>query len=189
MILIMNLTLCEDSCIVPAAVGFENRGTDETAKGKNAMKFFKNPDMMSIAVSGIVSTGVIIWSLVTHFRVPVDARFLPAPGMWYTAAMPVLFALLSLAIGVVLLSWSASRVFQNESMGVGDMVTAIVQAFVVFAIIILMFFGVIKYGPSFLMGIVAFALSSGAELLATLIVWSIANRRTFGVGSAPVAAH
>ena len=25
-------------------------------------------------------------------------------------------------------------------------------------------------------------------LLATLVVWSIANRRTFGVGTAPVAA-
>jgi hypothetical protein len=131
---------------------------------------------------------VVIWAVVTHFRVPIDANWLPAPSLWYTAAIPALCALVSLSLGVILLGWSAARVIHNEGMGIGDMVTSMIQAGVVWSIILLMMFGVIKFGPSFLLGIVSFALSATAELLATLIIWSIANRRTFGMGH-PAGAH
>ena len=148
----------------------------------------RNPDKLSMIVAALVSLGVVIWAAVTHYRVPINESWLPAPTQWYTAAIPTLLALLTLSIGVVLLGWSASRAFRHEGMGVGDMFTAVVQAGVVTSIALLMAFGVIKFGPNFLLGIVSFEIASVAELLATLIVWGVANRRTFGMG-APASAH
>ena len=78
------------------------------------------PDRMSMWIACLTILGLIVWVVVTHYRVSV-----PVPTYWLTAAAPVWAALIVLGLQMVFLVASAVHATRREEMGIADMLVSI----------------------------------------------------------------
>lgn len=137
-------------------------------------------DKVSIGLALATSVGLITWVAVTHQRVG-EGMSLPLPAHWLTSATPVWLALIILGLQMLCLSSSAITATRREQMGIADMMTSISAFVVIVVLIVLVVIGYAKSGPNLINGLAAFTWASFVEMLATMRVWMVANRRPGGV--------
>lgn len=137
-------------------------------------------DKLSIGLAIATSIGLIVWVAVTHQRVG-EGMSLPLPAHWLTSATPVWLALIILGLQMLCLSSSAITATRREQMGIADMMTSISAFVVIVVLIVLVVIGYAKSGPNLINGLAAFTWASFVEMLATMRVWMVANRRPGGV--------
>ena len=137
-------------------------------------------DQVSIGLALLTAVGLIVWVVVTHQRI-ADGTTMPLPAYWLTAATPVWAALIMLGLQMLCLSSSAITATRREQMGIADMMTSIGTFVVIVVLIVLVVIGYAKSGPNLINGLAAFTFAAFVEMLATMRVWMVANRRPGGV--------
>lgn len=134
------------------------------------------PDKMSVWISFLTIVGLIVWVTVTHYRASV-----PTPSYWLTAAAPIWAALVVLGLQMVFLVASAIHATRREQMGMADMLVSIATFIVTVILVVLYVVDKLNFGPNQINGLAAFLWTNGVEMLATIGVWMVANRRPGGV--------
>jgi hypothetical protein len=137
-------------------------------------------DQLSMGLAVLTAVGLIVWVVVTHQRVG-ETGTMGLPQYWLTAATPVWAALIMLGLQMLCLSSSAITATRREQMGIADMMTSIATFVVIVVLIVLVVIGYAKSGPNLINGLAAFTFASFVEMLATMRVWMVANRRPGGV--------
>jgi hypothetical protein len=137
-------------------------------------------DQVSMGLAVLTAIGLIVWVVVTHQRIG-DGTALPIPSYWLTAATPVWAALIMLGLQMLCLSSSAITATRREQMGIADMMTSITTFVVIVVLIVLVTIGYAKSTPNLINGLAAFTFAAFVEMLATMRVWMVANRRPGGV--------
>ena len=133
-------------------------------------------DNMSFWLSLITTIGLIVWVAVTHYRGDV-----PIPSYWLTAAAPVWAALVVLGLQMAFLVASAINATKREEMGMTDMIMSIATFIVTVILTVLLVVGTVRYGANLVNGMAAFMWTNGVEMICTIGVWMVANRRPGGV--------
>lgn len=153
------------------------------------MKINNVGEKASILLALLTIAGLIAWTLVTHYRVDVNAGFMPPPGHWATAAIPVGAALVVLGLQAMFLGWALVSSTSDQAAGIRDEFISYATFATPAIILLLVAVGVVRSGPNHILGLVAFLFGNFSEMVLTKCGWTVANRRPGGVigGAVPSA--